>query len=300
MAWGALAVAAIVAAAVTGILGALTLAVPGAAALGRALQARARKARRLAEEDAEEAMELRDEVHRRLARDHGSLLPHKLAAGQVQVTAHRLRGDGLDASFTELFLDGARRIHVVAGEMAGACVCDRFLALSAGIYARALAVRGVTWPELFVRTRRLLDPDTHQLYGGPPRLVLGHAVVSETGACEGVGALATLVLAGAGEAHVVERGQVDDGHRVYFSPATVRPGPEEDMPALRPAVAAARVCELIESGSFDFERESLASLFARVFDGERAPAHGTLLEVASCTPARPPGPEEQAPHERAA
>ena len=63
------------------------------------------------------------------------------------------------------------------------------------------------------------------------------------------------------------------------------------MPALRPAVAAARVQELIDSGSFSFERESLASLFARVFDGDMTPAHGTLLEVATSTAVSSPSPE---------
>ncbi len=279
---------------VTGWWGALALALPGVAAVGRARRAQACRLRRQAEEEAEEAMELRDEVRRRIARYHGGLLPPRLVTGAIQVTAHRLRGDDLDGSFTELFLDGDRRVHVVAGEVVGTCVYDRFLALSAGVYARALATRGVRWPELLARTRRLLAPDTQQLHGAPPRLVLGHAVIGADGWCEGVGVLATLVLASAAKARVVERGRVDDDHRLYFSPATVRPDPEEDSPVLRPAVAAARLCELISSGRFDCERESLASLFARVFDGECAPAHGTLLEVARCPVAVAPEPGREA------
>ncbi len=235
---------------------------------------------RAAETTVQDRIEVADDVHHRLSKLQSSLLPYQVSSGPFVATAHRLRGEVLDGSFADVFIDNIRRLRLVAGEVAGDGIATRFLGLGAQIHARAAALRGLTCEQARGRVARTIRDDAIAL-GHPLHVTLGIATLHDDGTCEGVGTLARMVHVDPPSARTVDHTQLDDGCRIYFTPSTSRPGPEDDAPRLEHAAAAGRVHELVVAGVWSYRQETLASLFSRVFDGEHGPRHGTIIELAT-------------------
>jgi hypothetical protein len=239
-----------------------------------------------------ERAELHDDLRFRIAKLHGGLLPYRLAVGQYEAIAHRLRGEVLDGSFADLVLDPRGVGHVVAGEVAGRGIAARFLGLTAQLMTRTHVEEGRASPEVVAA---LIGPQLRALGSSlqyPVRLRLGEVAIEPDGWCEGDGTLRRIVavrgvstaprqvpLAPTELVRVTGDAQLDDDTRVYLTPAPSLPGPDDEAPAIDAIAAADRVVDLVQKRRWRSGHDSLPSLFSLVFDGVAAPSHGTLVEL---------------------
>ena len=269
------------------------LALVAADAVARRLHADASARRHAADRELADRIDLHDDLSNGVAHLHGSLLPYRIALGDLRATAHRLRGEVLDGAFADMIVDARGRARIVAGEVAGRGIAARFVGLAAQVVARIRLGSGAVAPaDLQAEVGRRLRELARALRFGV-RLRLGVVTLDSDGTCGGFGTLRRFVrVAGASPerasepmsvaelVQVVGEACVDEDTRVYLTPAAAVPGPDDEAPALPPAEATDRVVELVQRGRWHPRVASLASLFSLVFDGVTAPAHGTIIELA--------------------
>ena len=225
----------------------------------------------------DDRIDCRDDVHFSLGRLHGGLLPYRVESGPWRATAHRLRGDCLDGSFADILRDrDDGHLVVVAGEVAGEGIAARFLGLTAQFATRWCASHEANWSALEARVRDQLRFDAATLRF-PLRATLGRARVSDVGEVCGDGILDHFVTPASPEGPT-DRAQLVAGP-VYVVPTQSRPGPDDDAPRIEVAVARRRVLDVLVRGDWEPGNDALPTLFSAVFDGEAAPAHGTLVEL---------------------
>jgi hypothetical protein len=250
-----------------------------AAALVRRVERAARCRLDTARAAAEAAIEARAELHHRVARVHGGLLPYRVDNAAVEAVAHRLRGEVLDGAFADLFVDPRGALVLLAGEVPGEGLAPRFMAEAARVRARLAHGAGLACDDARAVALRGLRSEAERL-GQPSTLALGVVTVSRDGWCRGAGTLARLVVAERGAAGTAAELRLASGVDCYCTPTPSRPGPEDDAPVLLPDAAAQRLLGAIEEDSPEADATSLPVLFARVFDGQHAPAHGTIVRIA--------------------
>ena len=254
----------------------------------------ARRRREQAKRSADAFYDVRDaraELRAELARLHQATLLPRVENGAVEAVAHRLRGERLDSTFVDVFLDRDRRLCVVAGELAGRGVLDRFMASHMGVLARVAVEEGTCFDALLPRLRTVASEETSRLFGGPARLVLGTAVLDAGGRLTAHGTLAHMVVSDGRDVTIAAEATLDECTEVYCCPATVRPGPGEIAPPVRPAAVARRAQAILAALTNTQEegeaaRPSMPALFAQIFDGVSAPASGTLIRLRRVRPAR--------------
>lgn len=228
--------------------------------------------------------EAHDDLRFQLARWHGSLLEYHLDIGtEFGATAHRLRGEVLDGGFADMLVDPGGRGRIFSGEIAGRGIAARFLGLAAQVIVRVLLetqARACEPGHVVAQAGQKLRV-FGQALRFPVRLRFGMVTCSPRGDCEAWGTLRRLVLTQetVKRTAIVHDARLDPHTRVYLTPASALPGPEDDAPPLAQSEAAERVAQLLRSSAWDHARGSLPSLFSLVFDGVSAPAHGTLIEL---------------------
>jgi len=224
----------------------------------------------------DDRIDCRDDIHHGLARMLGGLLPYQVACGRAVATAHRLRGDVIGGSFADMLVDDAGKIRVLAGEVAGEGIGAGFLSIAAQMALRNLAPDADTpWTEVVARTEALVQREATVLKY-PLRLELGMVVI-DGGSVRGLGCLDKLLVhePGSETTAVVDEVELREDATVYVTPGTSRAGPEDDAPTVDRAAVGGRLAEVLR----DADGPELPSLFSEVFDGQAAPAHGTLIEL---------------------
>lgn len=248
----------------------------------------------------QERAELHDDLRFELARLHGSLLAYRIEVGECVATAHRLRGEVLDGTFADMLVDRDATGRILAGEVAGRGIAARFLGLAAQMGARVLVRDGSDDPIVLTAVLAQQVCSFGRGLRFPVRLRLGSVEFRSDGCCEGWGVLNQFVRVDAGAAantsvranEVVDTATLDDTHRIYLTPNAALPGPEDDAPALARSEAGKRIIAIVMAGRWDPRSDSLPTLFSEVFDGQRAPAHGTLIELSRSRPREHKDPSE--------
>ena len=114
------------------------------------------------------------------------------------------------------------------------------------------------------------------------------AVLDAAGRLSAHGTLAHMVVADEEGVRIAAEATLGPRSAVYCCPATVRPGPGEIAPPVRPAAVAERTRAILAEHVQGDDGISMPDLFARVFDGEHAPASGTLVRFRRVRSARRP------------
>lgn len=234
--------------------------------------------------------EAHDDLRFQIARRHGSLLEYHIETGDFGATAHRLQGEVLDGSFADMLVGSRGQGLIFAGEVAGRGIAARFLGFAAQIITRALLDQGLAETS----PGNLIAQVNHRLRGFgqalrfPVRLRMGLATCSPQGLCSAWGSLRNFVLTTGGmktspvRTALVHEARLDTDSRLYVTPSTSLPGPEDDAPALVQRQAAERVARVLKGASGRAPGpSSLPSLFSLVFDGVHAPAYGMIIEIAA-------------------
>lgn len=235
-----------------------------------------------AEAAIEDRIDCRDDLHFAVARLHGTLLPYEIEIETVAATAHRLRGEVLTGTFADMLKSPSHELKVIAGEVSGEGVAAAFLSLSAQFALRTILsnkTESHSWETADNIATGIVAHEATSLFF-PVRIELGCVTIDDEGQFQGKGFLERVTLFDAQDRMTANErsGVLRPTDYLYITPATSRPGPEDTAPQLDRFEASERISDILEAEEWRPGADPLGSLFSLVFDGNDAPAHGTIIE----------------------